>query len=165
MYIYIYDYIYVIYEMSRALFTGVEIRRKFATPRNRHFEVRNRCGPRFTQRRACHAICSRFTKRCSSSAQNVAPATGPATEGAQSAAPATKSAVPVHKVPLLPRNLLLEVLKVLCLPRNLHFQWTKCRSCHEICTSRFTSRSVAKAVRSGRRSFLCNDFLFLIPII
>ena len=45
-----------------------------------------------------------------------------ATGGAQSAAPATKSALPVHKVLLLARNLLLEMLKVLRAPRNLHIQ-------------------------------------------
>ena len=68
-------------------------------------------------------------------------ATKPATGGAQTAAPATKSAVPVHKVPLLPRNLLLEargdqsaaqaaksavpVHKVLLLPRNLPVEMLK----------------------------------------
>ena len=149
------------------LVRGLEIHRNFAhamqsalrvlqslrLPRSLRFQQR------FTQRRACHAICtSRFTQRrarhaictsrfttccachevCSSSAQSAAPATNPkccachefcsssaqsaapATKpAAQSAAPATKSALPVHKVPLLPRNLLLEVLKVLPLPRNL----------------------------------------------
>ena len=64
---------------------------------------------------ACHEICT-------SNAQSAAPATKPASGGAQSAAPATKSAVPVHKVLLLPRNLLLEMLKVLRVPRNLHIQ-------------------------------------------
>ena len=66
-----------------------------------------------------------------------------------------KCALPMRKVPLLPRNLLLEVLKVLLrLPRNLQFQCTKCCARHDICTSRFTSHSAAKAVCSGRRSSL-----------
>ena len=79
---------------------------------------------------ACHEICT-------FNAQSAAPATKPSTGGAQSAAPATKSAVLVHKVPLLPRNLLLEVLKapatkssvpvrkVLLLPRNLLLEMLK----------------------------------------
>ena len=68
-----------------------------------------------TKCRSCHEICS-------SSAQNAALATKSATKGDQSAAQATKSAVPVHKVPLLPRNLPLEMLKVLRAPRNLRIQ-------------------------------------------
>lgn len=67
----------------------------------------------------------------SSSAQSGAPATSPATEGAQKVAPATKLAVPLRQVRLLPRNLLQEVLKVRCQPRLVHFQCSKCQSCHE----------------------------------
>ena len=51
-------------------------------------------------------------------------------------------------MPLLPRNLLLEVLKVLCLPRNLHFQCTKCRSCHET-SATGGAQSAAPATKSA----------------
>ena len=88
-------------------------------------------------------------------------------DGWQTTAPATKS---VYKVLRLPRNLHFQVYKILRLRllRNFHFQvhmqstapatksalqgsqsaWAR----HEICTSRFTSRSPAKAVRSKSTS-------------
>ena len=90
-------------------------------PRNLHFQCakcrscQEICYWRCSKCCACHEICS-------SSAQSAAPATKSGSGGAQGAAPATKSAVPVHKVLLLPRNLLLEMLKVLRPPRNLHIQ-------------------------------------------
>ena len=96
--------------MSKALVAGLEIHRRFC---------------------ARHAICtSRFAIAAPATkpalldrgSRSAAIATKPATGSAQSAVPATKSALPVRKVPLLPRNLLLEVLKVLRLPRNLHIQ-------------------------------------------
>ena len=132
---------------TNATQTALQGSQSLRLPRSLRFstEVHAICTSRFTKCCACHEICS-------SSAQSAAPATSPATEGAQSAAykvpllprnllhggaqsavPATKSALPMRKVALLPRNLLLEVLKLLRLPRNLQFQCTKCRSCHEIC--------------------------------
>ena len=96
----------------------MEVLKALCLPRNLHFQCTKRrchktCYWRCSKRCACHEICS-------SSAQSAAPATKSATGGAQSAAPATNSAVPVHKVLLLPRNLLLEMLKALRATKFAH---------------------------------------------
>ena len=51
-------------------------------------------------------------------------------------------------LPLL-RNLHHEVHLVLRLPGNLHFQCTKCRACHKICTS--SAQSTEPATKSGTK--------------
>ena len=106
-----------------------EVLKMLCLPRNLHFQCKK--GPllprhllywRCSKCCACHELCS-------SSAQSAAPATKSATGGTPCAAPATKSAVPVHKVLLLPRILLLEMLKGLRVPRNLHIQINIAQRC------------------------------------
>ena len=85
----------------------MEVLKALRLPRNLHFQCA-KC-------RSCHETCYWRCSKCCACHETCS-------SSAQSAAPATKSAVPVHKVLLLPRNLLLEMLKVLPAPRNLHIQ-------------------------------------------
>ena len=100
---------------------------------------------RFTQsalrgsRSAAHAMKSAVPVR---RRKKTAPATSPATEGAQSAA---------YKVPLLPRNLLLEVLKMLCL--------------QQMCTSNAQSAAPAtKPATGGAQSAAAPATKFAVPL-